>query len=170
MKSIMFKIVFLFCFCIQIKAQTEIDIWSGTYALSYQPEGSEILIPMDTIMISPSRTLTEDEVAARFESDLKRWAIRSFMEFDKENYIKARRFLFDEENDEFAEFGWSELHKKDKINCLDAGHFFICQSEQKGEIQIGDESFNSETDIFGIRLHFGLFHLKKLTLLNPKSS
>lgn len=170
MKNVLLIIVFLFCFCSHVNAQKEIDIWSGTYALSYQPEESKISIPMDTIIISTSRTLTEDEVAVRFESDLKRWAIRSFKNLKEDNYIKARRFLFDEENDEYKEFGWSELHKRGKMNCLDAGHFFICQSEEKGEIQITDESFNTETGFFGIRLHFGLFHLKKLTILNPKNS
>lgn len=168
MKNFFIIMFLVFSFGFIANAQKEKDIWSGAYAISYQPKDSKVTIAIDTLIIAPSRTLTADEVPSRFESDLKRWSIRSINNLNEEK--KIRRFLFDSENNEYEQFGWTDLHKQNKIECIDAGHFFICYSSLKGEIKIGNESIFTETGIFGIRLHFGLFHLKKLTIINPKSS
>ena len=97
------------------------------------------------------------------ESDLSRWKLTS----KTDNYgdeVIARRFLFDteDEENEYEEFGWTELYLKEEMKCLDAGHFFICQTKPNSTVKIEDESFFTKTGIFGIRLHYGLFELEKI--------
>ena len=50
-----------------------------------------------------------------------------------------------------------------KMNCIDGGHFFICQSEPETLVKFGkEESYFSKTGIFGIWLHKGLFNLNRI--------
>ena len=132
------------------------DIWSGEYILK-----SIESIPTDTIKIKKIPNLSKEDVAGRFESDLKRWEIYSENDDDK---VSLRRFLFDQQDDEneYEEFGWTALHVKGKMECIDAGHFFICQTTPNSQVTIDDYSFFTETGVFGIRLHYGLFQLEKL--------
>jgi len=136
----------------------EIDIWSGTYIFHY-PDSEAV----DSIKIEKINDLHIDDVAARYESDLSRWEISSKSD-NYEDKVIVRRFLCDIENDEneYEEFGWTALHLKGEMNCLDAGHFFICSTTPNSTIMIGEESFFTKTGIFGIRLHYGLFELEKV--------
>lgn len=136
----------------------EVDIWSGNYVVR-----SSESVPMDTMRIQKTSDINKEDVASRYESDLSRWEISSKSD-SYEDKVLVRRFLFDLEDDEneYEEFGWTELHLNKEMNCLDAGHFFICRTKPNSEIAIGDEFFFTETGLFGIRLHYGLFELEKL--------
>ncbi|MBL3657356.1 hypothetical protein [Fulvivirga sediminis] len=138
-------------------AQTE-DKWSGEYMLK-----SNESIPLDTIRIEKTADLKKDEVPSKYESDLQRWTIASKKDAYADQLI-ARRFLFntESEEDEYKQFGWTDLYLKGKMECLDLGHMFICQTERKETISIDEESFVSETGFFGVRLHYGLFLLERL--------
>jgi len=75
----------------------------------------------------------------------------------------VRRFLFKPNNDEYKEFGWTDLHKAGKMNCIDGGHFFICKTEANTTVDLkGDKAFLTKTGVFGIWLHHGLVTLKKV--------
>ena len=135
----------------------EKDIWSGKYIIK-----SSESITIDSIKIEKIADLQKDDVAARFESDLKRWKITSKSDNYEDESI-VRRFIYnpeDEEN-EYEEFGWTKLYLKKEMKCMDAGHFFMCQTKPNNTIKIDGESFTTKTGFFGIRLHYGLFELEK---------
>ncbi|WP_299242899.1 phosphate ABC transporter permease [uncultured Aquimarina sp.] len=133
------------------------DTWSGNFIL--KSSKSEII---DSIRIRRTNDVNKDDIASRFESDLSRWKITSKND-NYQNEIIARRFLFDIENgeNEYEQFDWIEMYLKREIECIDAGHFFICQTKPNNTIKIANESFFTKTGIFGIRLHYGVFELEK---------
>lgn len=142
-----------------VNAQT--DIWSGSYAVFSDKESSKAI---DTLTIKPSLNLKSEDVASRFESDLKRWQISSSQD-KSTNFELIRRFLFDlkEDENEYEEFGWTELHKSGKMNCADGGHFFICQTVPNSTVKFNnEESVMTKTGIFGIWLHYGYVELQKI--------
>ena len=141
----------------------EKDIWSGEYLVLKYNDSIQKFDTIDTLIIKKSEDIIAKDVAAKYESDLKRWKINSKSNL-KDDPIILRRFLFDlkDSNNEYEEFNWTKLHQNNEMNCADAGHFFIFQSKNKGEISIGDEKFISRTGIFGIQLHYGLFELEKI--------
>jgi len=143
--------------CIHETSAQEIDIWAGTYILKF-PDSETI----DSIKIEKTNDLNKEDVAGKYQSDLNRWELSSKSD-NYEDKVIARRFLFDIEDDrnEYEEFGWTEMHSKGEMNCLDAGHFFICSTKSNSTVSIGKESFFSKTGLFGIRLHYGLFELEK---------
>lgn len=143
-------------------AQNKKDIWSGSYEVRFQEGNVKTFNVVDTLVIEPSKDLLADDVAAKFEADLKRWTIYSKKD-SKQRKELVRRFLFNEGDNEYDEFGWTTLHKEDKMHCLDGGNFFICQSAIKGELQLSDEKIFTETGIFGIWLHIGFVELKKIS-------
>lgn len=136
----------------------ETDIWSGTYVLKTQ-QGQIV----DTLKIEKTKSLTKDKVAGFFEHDLERWTIASAQDKFEEK-INARRFIFnpDEGDNEYEDFGWTEMHRKQEINCMDVGQIFICRSTPNTNIHIGEESFYTSTGIFGIKLHYGLFLMEQV--------
>jgi len=141
---------------------TKIDIWSGSYGI-YAIKDS-LMKASDTLIIERIADAKADEVAGRYQSDLARWAITSTKEGKKDQAV-VRRFLFvpeDKEN-QYKEFGWTELHRNGKMNCIDGNHFFICQTEPKTKVLFnGKDEFYTRTGIFGIWLHYGMVDLKKL--------
>ncbi|MCL1669313.1 phosphate ABC transporter permease [Elizabethkingia ursingii] len=141
---------------------TKTDIWSGSYGI-YAIKDS-LMKASDTLIIERIADAKTDEVAGRYQSDLARWAITSTKEGKKDQAV-VRRFLFvpeDKEN-QYKEFGWTELHQNGKMNCIDGNHFFICQTESKTKVLFnGKEEFYTRTGIFGIWLHYGIVDLKKL--------
>ena len=104
--------------------KTQADLWSGTYVVN--PKNEDRSANVDTLVIAKTVDADPNKLAARYTSDLARWTLTSKKEGDKERQI-VRRFLFDIENkeDAYAEFGWTDLHKNGKMNCIDGGHFFI---------------------------------------------
>ncbi|MFV0541491.1 MAG: phosphate ABC transporter permease [Aestuariibaculum sp.] len=155
------SVVFLIGISNQLYSQNT-DIWSGNYILK-----SMDLTPIDTIKIVKIQDVNKDDVASRYESDLNRWAILSKAD-NYEDKIKARRFLYDlsEDENEYEQFGWTQMYLKGEIKCLDAGHLFICQTQPNTTVKFSkDESFFTKTGIFGVRLHYGLFIMEKYS--NP---
>ncbi len=135
----------------------ETDVWSGNFILKL-PKSKLI----DSIKIEKIIDANKEDLASKFEFDLSRWKITS-KNGNYENKIIARRFLFDVKNNEneYEQFGWTELYLKGKIKCINAGHFFICQTKSNSKVKIKNESFFTKTGLFGIRLHYGLFELEK---------
>lgn len=158
MKNIFLFIIFCLC-SLTVFSQNKEDIWSGTYVLKMHNDSNTII---DTLVIEPASTLNKDDVAGKYEADLKRWTIYSKKDTKKDKQ-PIRRFLFNEENNEYEEFGWTTLHKNSSMDCIDGGHFFICQSNQKGSLKIGNETFELTTNLFGIWLHYGLYNLEKIS-------
>ncbi|MNK85770.1 hypothetical protein D3C87_1056600 [compost metagenome] len=138
--------------------QRESDIWSGSY--SVHPNNDAVV--QDTLIISRSKDLKPEDVPAKLEADLARWTVGSKRDAKKED-ILVRRFLQNDEDDEYKELGWTGLHKAGKMNCIDGGHFFICKTDPNSTVELkGDKPFKTESGIFGIWLHYGLVTLKKL--------
>lgn len=134
------------------------DIWSGSY--SVHPNNDAVV--QDTLIISRSKDLKPEDVPSKLEADLARWTVGSKRDAKKED-ILVRRFLQNDEDDEYKEFGWTALHKAGKMNCIDGGHFFICKTDPNSTVELkSDKPFKTESGIFGIWLHYGLVTLKKL--------
>jgi len=134
------------------------DIWSGK--LLVYPDKNEI--PADTLLLTRTADIAADKVASRYEADLARWQVISSKD-PKKDSILLRRFLSNDKDDEYKEFGWTALHNAGKMNCLDGGHFFICQTDPNTKVELkGDQPFFTESGIFGVWLHYGLVALKKI--------
>ncbi|MCT2407706.1 phosphate ABC transporter permease [Chryseobacterium antibioticum] len=139
----------------------EKDIWSGTYLVN--EINNKVSTITDTLVMSRIKDANPKEIPAKEESDLARWSMTSKRDGGKDK-ITVRRFLFDVEGDEdgYKEFGWTDLHKEGKMNCIDGGHFFICQTQRNTTVMFGkDESYFTKTGIFGIWLHYGVVELQK---------
>lgn len=138
-------------------AQKE-DIWSDYYKLS-----SSKSTTIDTLKITKTKDANKNKVASKYETDLERWHISSKND-NHDNKIEARRFLYDKqtEENEYEQFGWTDLYENEEMKCLDAGHIFICKTTPNSEVIIDNESFFTKTGIFGIRIHYGLFMLERI--------
>lgn len=162
MKTIFLSILFIFAINLFNAQEIKSDIWSGLYGI-YSLNEKE-LPRIDTLKMAKTNDAKIEDVAGKLESDLKRWEISTKHE-EKSDQKVVRRFLFDLEDDEneYEEFGWTNLHKEGKMNCIDGGNFFICQTTPGTTVKFNEkESFFSKTGIFGIWLHVGLAELKKL--------
>ncbi|KFE98276.1 hypothetical protein [Chryseobacterium luteum] len=141
--------------------KTEKDIWSGTYMVNEISKG--VSRTTDTLEVSRIKDADPRDIPASEESDLARWSMTSKRDGGKDK-MTVKRFLFDVENDSdaYQEFGWTDLHKAGKINCIDGGHFFICQTQPNTAVTFGkDETYFTKTGIFGIWLHYGVVELQK---------
>lgn len=158
MKTTFFIILMVFSNCLKAQTTKETDLWSGSYAI--YPNNDEVVA--DTLVIKKVKDLTADQVPAKLEADLGRWEVASTRDSKKEA-ITIRRFLSNNEDDEYKEFGWTAMHKAGKMNCIDGSHFFICQTDAKTTVELkGDKPFYTETGIFGVWLHHGLVTIKKI--------
>ncbi|MDN5422937.1 MAG: phosphate ABC transporter permease [Chryseobacterium sp.] len=139
----------------------EKDIWSGTYLVNEINKG--VSTTTDTLVVIRIKDADPKEIPAKEKSDLARWSMTSKRDGGKDKII-IKRFLFDIEDDRdaYKEFGWTDLHKDGKMNCMDGGHFFICQTQPDTTVMFGkDESYVTKTGIFGIWLHYGVVELQK---------
>ncbi|MGG5208685.1 phosphate ABC transporter permease [Chryseobacterium sp. MIQD13] len=139
----------------------EKDIWSGTYLVNEINSGVSRVT--DTLTVARIKDADPEEIPAKEESDLARWSMTSKRDGGKDE-ITVKRFLFDPENDvdAYKEFGWTDLHQAGKINCIDGGHFFICQTQPNTTVRFGkDETCFTKTGVFGIWLHYGVVELQK---------
>ena len=158
MKSIFLIVLMVFCNFIHAQNKQETDLWSGSYAI--YPNKDDVSV--DTLVIKKINDLTADQVPSKLEADLVRWEVASTRDSKKEA-ITIRRFLSNKEDDEYKEFGWTAMHKAGKMNCIDGGHFFICQTQAKTTVELKDDKhFYTETGIFGVWLHYGLVNIKKI--------
>lgn len=162
MKTNKNRLISIFTICILIGLSNKIysqkaDIWSGNFIIK-----SSNSKPIDSIKIRKAMDANKDDVARKYESDLSRWKITS-QNNNHEDEIIVRRFLFDIENqnNEYEQFGWTEMYLKGEIKCIDTGVFFVCQTKPNSKVKTNDDSFFTKTGIFGIRLHYGLFELEK---------
>lgn len=144
---------------IRVEKDNATDNWSGRYRLEIRNGDTIRKQPLVFVKIRKTGDINPEDEAARYKSDLKRWVISTE---GTEDEVVIRRFLFDleEERNEYEQFGWSALHEDGKMECLDAGHFFICKTTPNTTVNFGDdEAAFTESGIFGIRLHLGLFEL-----------
>lgn len=145
----------------QTQVVSKSDIWSGEYEVYSR---DNLSTPIDTLVILKTKDADAEKLVSKLKADIARWNISSKSN-PKDESLEVRRFLTDDLNakNEYKEFGWEELNKKGKMNCIDGGHFFICKSEPEILIQFNkEESYFSKTGIFGIWLHQGLVDLKKI--------
>jgi hypothetical protein len=110
----------------------------------------------------PLGTLVGTIIIERSKSNPARWI--GLDGEDGTDNVSIEEFSFDpeDEEDDYEEFGWTELHREGKMNCIDGGHFFICQTQPNTTVKLGEELFFSRTGIFGIMLHRGLFELERI--------
>lgn len=135
------------------------DLWTGSYEVHLK-NGEKVTI-VDTLVVVKTADADPNKLAARYESDLARWMLTSNIKDEK----IVRRFLFDPEDDEdgYKEFGWTDQHKSGKMNCIDGGHFFICQTEPNTTVTFNkEETYLTKTGVFGIWLHYGIVELQKI--------
>jgi len=155
---------FIFGLSVLMSAQTKnkTDIWSGIYTVHLLKDGLDKAL--DTLIIEKTTDANPEDEAARYSIDLSRWTIVS--KKDEKQYKKViRRFLYTPEDneDQYKEFRWTDLYKKGKMNCIDGGNFFICQTQPQTNVYLDQkEQFFSRTGIFGVWLHYGVTELKKI--------
>jgi hypothetical protein len=149
----------------------ELDTWSGTYRIEAGSKDNAQHIETAVYAINKLPDLREKDVASRYESDLARWRMslqaNGNSESVKNEPIKnksttLRRFLANDDLNEYEQFGWMGLYMQNKIECMDAGHFFFCRTEPNTKVNFSDkESYVTKSGIFGILLHAGVFELYK---------
>ncbi|WP_179375713.1 phosphate ABC transporter permease [Winogradskyella wichelsiae] len=137
------------------------DIWSGTYNLKPYLEEQQDTINSQIYIIQKASEAKTENLTSKYKTDLLRWHMVNQNDLEKERVI-LRRFLINDQYNEYEEFGWTELYKSGAMKCLDGGHFFICKTIEGGTVTIDEEKFVSKTGIFGIMLHHGLFELDKI--------
>ena len=162
-KLILISIIFLFIYNIvscQEDEKTKIG-WSGRYKIeSYGNNKIDSLNIQYGIIEKTSNAKVED-IVSKYETDLVRWNMITQTSSQNDS-ILLRRFLINEEYNEYEEFGWTELYNTGKMECLDGGHFFLCNTTVGSKVNIGEEEFIATTGIFGIVLHKGLFEFTKI--------
>jgi len=162
MNKLFFLFTVIICNISYAQKKAGDDLWSGSYVLTSKNDGQKA--DADTLIITKTADADPDKIPAKYKSDLVRWTLTSAKGGDKEQQI-VNRFLFDIKNkeDAYAEFGWTDLHKNGKMNCIDGGHFFICQTQPNTEVKFNkEEKIFTKTGIFGIWLHYGLVELEKI--------
>lgn len=79
MKKLLFTFIITGLFsCLYAQKNTKTDIWSGSYGI-YAIKDS-LMKASDTLIIERVADAKADEVAARYQSDLARWAVTSTKE------------------------------------------------------------------------------------------
>jgi hypothetical protein len=132
------------------------DNWSGHYGLHWlgvSQAGARIVL-------AKAADADPGKLVEGFQSGLDRWTIADVR--TPTETVELRRFLAVE----YARLGWAALHTAGRIECLDAGHLFVCQTTPGATVKIGrdgpqQESLLASTGVFGIVLHAGAFELKK---------
>ncbi|WP_103863781.1 phosphate ABC transporter permease [Aquimarina sp. I32.4] len=147
----------------QESPNADIDIWSGRYKVIPFSNDSITTYKPQYFVIERIKDENPENLAVKYRDDTTRWTIKleSQPNDDKE---EIRRFLFNKDNNGYEEFGWTDLHKQGKMDCIDGGNFFICQTTTKTEITIFDEILYTDSGVFGVLLHHGPFQLSKLNI------
>jgi len=130
------------------------DLWSGTYALRFVAEDGSTPVENSLGII----------IIERSKSDPGYWI--SFAEKSTTDgaTIEELSFGLDGEEDDYEEFGWTELHRDGKMNCIsiEKRHAFIFQTQPNTTVRLREGSFFSRTGIFGVQVHAGLFEFERI--------
>ncbi len=164
LRTIIFPIGFLLlsnCIFSQDKDNKQKDIWSGKYQIIHQSKN--IIDDQNSPFYIIEKTLDAkpENVTNKYENDLLRWHMLFQNDVEKDTVL-LRRFLINDDDNEYEQFGWTALYKSGDMKCLDGGHFFICKTTVGSTVIIDEEKFISKTGYFGIMLHQGLFDLYKI--------
>ncbi|WP_324026567.1 phosphate ABC transporter permease [Maribacter sp. BPC-D8] len=162
-KSILISIIFLFLYNVvscQEDEKTKIG-WSGRYKIESYGKNKKDSLNIQYGIIEKTLNAKVEDIVRKYETDLVRWNMITQTGSQKDSVL-LRRFLMNEEFNEYEEFGWTELYKSGKMKCLDGGHFFLCKTTVDNKVKIGEEEFIATTGIFGIVLHKGLFEFTKI--------
>ncbi len=157
-RYLIFLLLLTNCYVITSQNKKSNDTWSGTYRLELLGKKTEKKTPKQYVQIQKI-TLEQDEESSKFLSLPDQWMMKILSEKKDKKVLRA--FSFTEEDDEYEQFGWTELHKKGEMECLDGGRFFICKTKPKTTVTTNGESFFSKSGIFGVLLHYGGFELYK---------
>ena len=162
MRNIYFT--FLLTFAISYISHSQItepeDSWSGTYRMEFLDKPEQNTSPEQWYTIKKIANENSEEIASRYTSDLERWAIIQVAD-TTQHEKKLRRFLFSEDHNEYEQFNWTEQHIKGTMKCVDGGNIFICKTTPKTTVSIDNESFYSNSGIFAVVLHHGVFEFYK---------
>lgn len=163
LKSLIISITFLFV-NISMYSQDKIveqkEDWSGKYQIKPYTEKKIENSNSQSYIIQKAPNVNPKNIAEKYKIDLFRWYMVKQNDSEKDSVL-LRRFLINEEYNEYEQFGWTKLYKTGKMSCLDGGNIFICKTTVGSKIKIEEEEFISKTGIFGIMLHKGLFELYK---------
>ena len=96
---IAFLFVLIFISTNVFSQKKKVDLWTGRY--SVHPNNDDVA--QDTLVISRSKDLKPENVPAKLEADLSRWAVGSKRDAKKDE-ILVRRFLQNEEDDEYVPY------------------------------------------------------------------
>ena len=146
-----------------VAAAPQQDPWSGAYRLEWLKgtraaekgaEGSDVIL-------ARAPDADPEKLAEKYRPDPARWTMAQTDNARERTTL--RRFLATE----YKGMGWAGLHGDGRIECLDAGHMFVCRTTPGATITVGPEGPNRETlsaqtGVFGVVLHAGAFQLKKL--------
>lgn len=138
------------------------DVWSGMYRLVRYSEKEIDTTTVSIFVIEKTKDANPEEIPAKYKDDVLRWKLFAKNRDNKDTLV-VRNFLMTDDTNEYEEFGWSQLHKSGKINCLDGGHFFLCSTASGSTITPkGEEAFVTKTGFFMVILHGGLFDVYKV--------
>ncbi|MCA8299681.1 hypothetical protein LGN19_38485 [Burkholderia sp. AU30198] len=162
MKPLLILLLWMAAFGPAHADDTHADRWSGTYALFPWDQDSQHFVDraVDTLTIEKANDADAARLPSMYGSDLSRWSLSSHAD-EAHQKQSLRRFLADDETDEYREFRWSSLHAQGKIECIDGGNFFICQTAPDRVVDVWDMKFRTTSGIFGVVLHGGLFELRR---------
>ena len=141
MKTTFFIVLMVFSTCLKAQNTKETDLWSGSYVI--YPNNDEVAA--DTLVIKRVNDLTTDQVPSKLEADLSRWDILSTRDSKKEA-VTVRRFLSNDEDDEYKDFGWTAVHNAGKMHCIDGDHLrsvAALRTVDHQEDQISPDQHNS---------------------------
>ncbi len=142
-------------------AQNTKDEWSGLYQL--QPYGKVLdsISPKQFYKIQKI-ILDHDNTSSTYELAVNdQWTMQNMLNIEDKKVLRA--FKFSQKKNDYEEFGWTELHQNGNIKCIDGGNLFICKTKVGTKISFGEEKFTTNSGVFGILLHYGIFELYKHT-------
>ncbi|MDO9439249.1 MAG: hypothetical protein Q7T73_00010 [Beijerinckiaceae bacterium] len=133
------------------------DIWSGLYRLEWLGGARSV----EDVRIERAPDADPATLVEKYQDDLTRWAMSQ--DAAPRERTTLRRFL----PSEYKGWGWDDLPKDVRIECLDASRMFVCRTAPGTTISFGPDRPNRETllaktGVFGVVLHAGAFELKKL--------
>lgn len=144
---------------VQLFAQKEIDEWSGIYRLEPYGKVSDSISLKQFYKIQKI-VLDHDNSNSPYHISIpNQWTIKNMADTNDQKVLRA--FSFSENVDNYQEFGWTDLYKKDAIKCVDGGNMFICKAKPNSTISLGNDTFITNSGVFGVLLHYGLFELYK---------
>ncbi|SNR17276.1 hypothetical protein [Tenacibaculum jejuense] len=159
MKKILLLILITLYFNQNLTAQIAKDYWSGIYKLEAYGKKTDSIHPKQFYTIEKVKLPYNKEDDLVGKSNTFRWVMKNI--HNKEDKKILRPFIVTEDKNEYKQFEWEILHKKNKIKCLDGGNLFICKTTPKKLITVGNDTIQTNSGTFGVLLHYGVFELYK---------